>query len=289
MAEGYVRGVAFSPDGKILAAGFGKVPPGDPRGHSLPWGDSSRGFGGVVLFDTTTRQRLHAKPLPVTEGEVFGVAYSPDGQTLAVGYGKVSGGGVVLFDTTTRQRLQPGLLPVPEGEVWSVAFSPDGKILAAGDGSGGVVLFDLTTRQRFYPGELSLNPGDVSSVAFSPGGKTLAVGEIVGVAWYDVDLESWRRLAGRVANRNLTRDEWRLYFPDTPYRPTFNELPVPLEAIPSSTKRTSRIQDRCPVTMKAQCLLPSPFILSSRAPRSAGSGSDSEPSRHGRSATTRLR
>ena len=37
-----------------------------------------------------------------------------------------------------------------------------------------------------------------------------------------------QRIAGRVANRNFTRDEWRQFFPDEPnYRPTFPELPVP--------------------------------------------------------------
>ena len=30
-----------------------------------------------------------------------------------------------------------------------------------------------------------------------------------------------RRIAGRIANRNFSRDEWRQYFPDKPYRPTF--------------------------------------------------------------------
>ena len=46
---------------------------------------------------------------------------------------------------------------------------------------------------------------------------------------WDVDLESWQRIAGQIANRNFTRDEWRQYFPDEPYRPTFPELPVPPE------------------------------------------------------------
>ena len=51
------------------------------------------------------------------------------------------------------------------------------------------------------------------------------------VLW-DVDLESWQRIAGRIANRNFTRDEWRQYFPEEPYRPTFPDLPVPPE-VPS--------------------------------------------------------
>ncbi len=271
--EGNVWCVAFSPDCKTLAAGFGKVPPSSPVGHSLSSGVGGRGFGGVVLFDVTSRRRLQADPLQVLEGEVRSLVFSPDGKTLAAGSGKLGSGGVVLFNATSRQRLQAGPLPVPEGEVWSLAFSPDGKTLAAGDvddgdggggvvlfdatsrqrlqveplevnqgevrslayspdgktlaagdGNGGVILFDATTRQRIDPGRLSLTHGDVTSLAFSPDGKTLAVGDSSGVVWCDVDLESWKRLARQVANRNLTRAEWKLYFPDTPYRPTFNEL-----------------------------------------------------------------
>ena len=51
------------------------------------------------------------------------------------------------------------------------------------------------------------------------------------VLW-DVDLESWQRRAGRIANRNFTRKEWREYFPETPYHATFPDLPVPPEVTP---------------------------------------------------------
>jgi hypothetical protein len=50
-----------------------------------------------------------------------------------------------------------------------------------------------------------------------------------GVWLWDVNFDSWRCLARRIVNRNLTRSEWRQYFPNTPYRPTFDDLPVPPE------------------------------------------------------------
>jgi WD40 repeat protein len=80
--------------------------------------------------------------------------------------------------------------------------------------------------------ELRTREGSVTSVAFSPDGKTLAAGYLGGgvgggVLLWNVSLESWQRLAGRIANRNFTRDEWRQYFPDEPYRATFPDLPVP--------------------------------------------------------------
>jgi WD40 repeat protein len=121
-----------------------------------------------------------------------------------------------------------------EGFVESVAFSPDSKTLAAGCGDG-VVLWDAATRQRLAQDPLPVE-GFVKSVAFSPDGKTLAAGYRDGyaggrssVVLWDVDLESWQRRAGQIANRNFTRDEWRQYFPDMPYRATFPDLPVPPE------------------------------------------------------------
>ncbi len=48
----------------------------------------------------------------------------------------------------------------------------------------------------------------------------------------DIDLDSWQRRAGRIANRNFTREEWREYFPERPYRATFPDLPVPPEVTP---------------------------------------------------------
>jgi WD40 repeat protein len=183
--------VAFSPDGKTLAAGFG-------------------GFrGGVVLFDTAGGQRRTAEPLAGKQGEtladkegsVNSVTFSPDGKTVAAGFGGyVEGGsGVVLFDAVSGQRRTAERLAVDEGYVSSVAFSPDGKTVAAG--------FDNSDR-----GASSMLPDHVG-----------------GVVLLTVTPESWERLAGQIANRNFTRDEWRRYFPDEPYRPTFPDLPVPPE------------------------------------------------------------
>ena len=53
--EGDVTSVAFSPDGKTLAAGYGDV---------------GGGGGGVVLWDVAARKRLADDPLAVKEGDV---------------------------------------------------------------------------------------------------------------------------------------------------------------------------------------------------------------------------
>ena len=219
--EGSVESVAFSPDGKTLAAGYGV----------------GGGGGGVVLWDVAARERLADDPLAREGGRMSrSVAFSPDGKTLAAGYGGGGGGGgVVLWDVAARQT--PGDEPLArEGGLRpSVAFSPDGKTLAAGygvgvGGGGGVVLWDVAARKRLAddplarargrryrawpsaptarpsppdtaalrrrrrcgavgrgraeaPGRraLPVKEGDVKSVAFSPDGKTLAAGYGVGV------------------------------------------------------------------------------------------------------------
>jgi WD40 repeat protein len=204
--------VAFSPDRKTIAAGYG----------------GRRGVGGVVLWDVATRKRLSDDPLPVKEGLVRSVAFSPDGKTIAAGYDVggvvvVGVGGVVLWDVATRKRLSDDPLPVKEGFVRSVAFSPDRKTIAAGygvvvvgvGGGGGVVLWDVATRERLSDDPLPVKEGLVRSVAFSPDGKTIAAryggGGGTGVVLCDIELESWQRRAGQIANRNFTRDEWRQY------------------------------------------------------------------------------
>ena len=122
--------MAFSPDGKTLAAGHNgrsqvvRAAALSRDSESLPVSYSGRGRrvvrrvsaitstllpkppystggGGLVLWDVARRERLSEKPLPVTKGDVSSVAFSPDGGTLAVGYyryygGEGRGGGVAL-------------------------------------------------------------------------------------------------------------------------------------------------------------------------------------------------
>ena len=199
VTEGGVRSVAFSPDGKTLAAGL----------HASGVASSSAGW---CCGTWPGGSGWPSEPLAVKEGGgVTSVAFSPDGKTLAAGYYARGGGGggVVLWDVAGRKRLAERPLDVPEGGVQSVAFSPDGTTLAAGyadrigaintltgdiitgdigvapaaitgDGSvvssGGVVLWDVAGRKRLAERPLDVPEGGVQSVAFSPDGTTLATG-----------------------------------------------------------------------------------------------------------------
>ncbi|HLV79510.1 MAG TPA: hypothetical protein VKT32_04485, partial [Chthonomonadaceae bacterium] len=96
-------GIAFSPDGKMLAA--------------ANW------QGRVYLWDfatgTKTSWWAHAKP-------VNDVVFSPDGKTLATSSNDAT---VKLWNVSTQREMVT--LTGPERRVDSVAFSPDGKRLAA--------------------------------------------------------------------------------------------------------------------------------------------------------------
>src|SRR5262249_25500844 len=117
-----VLGVAFSPDGQLLAPAGGKAE-------------------YVGVWKAATGERLHFFG---PEGAIiWGVAFSPDGQRLAAAIG--SDGVVKIWDLTTggeQRTLKDGV------RVLRVAFSPDGRHLATVNWDQAVRLYDTMTGQE---------------------------------------------------------------------------------------------------------------------------------------------
>lgn len=158
---GRLTSVAFSPDGRTLAAG-----------------STDR---TVRRWDVTRPRR--PRPLPPLRGHrgiVTSVAFSPDGRTLAAaGWDHT----VRLWAVTDRRSApRAATLSGHTDKVYAVAFSPDGHSLASG-GVEGVRLWSLHGAGRPYQAEhLTGHDGAVTSVAFAPDGSTLVSGSQDGTA-----------------------------------------------------------------------------------------------------------
>lgn len=116
-------------------------------------------------------------------GEVFSVAYSPDGTALASA-GK--DGTVRIWNAATGDSMH--VLREHTSEVTCVAFSPIGNWLASGSEDDTVRVWDW--RKGTQVQVVSGTNDDVLAVAFSPDGKYLAVGgrEPIVRVW---DLSTW--------------------------------------------------------------------------------------------------
>jgi WD40 repeat protein len=194
-------GLAFSPDGKTLAAatwqGLVKLldltstnelpapaPHNDwvcavafsPDGKLLvsaggsefkPERNGGKTSAQVKLWDVTAGKELGE--LTGHTNKVFSAVFSPDGKTLATGSADQT---VRLWDVATRK--QRAVLDGHTDAVWSVAFSADGKTVASASADRTVRLWDATTGQE--RSTLRGHEDEVRAVAFSPDGKTLATG-----------------------------------------------------------------------------------------------------------------
>ena len=191
--KGDVEGLAVDPSGRLLAASsedksiyFFALPSGNPSGPPIALGARSRSL-----------------------------AFTPDGKSLVVG------ARMILFDVKTRtQSGRPLIEKIDDSD--SIAFSPDDTLMAAAGSGRSLIVIDWPTRQPLGGSLFPPSPHEViSGVAFSPDGTVLAASERRQMLWLlDGSVEQWIARACRVANRNLTREEWARYVPDQPYRET---------------------------------------------------------------------
>ena len=154
--NGGVYGVAFSPDGTLLASGDGD--------------------GTVRLWNTATGRPADTS-LQTGSGPDTGVqwvAFSPDGTLLAAGCGD---GTVWLWHPATGRSAGAPIHATSSFRygVPGVAFSPDGRLLASADTDGAVRLWHPATGQpAVAPIQAVGAQNGVVAVAFSPDGTLLA-------------------------------------------------------------------------------------------------------------------
>jgi WD40 repeat protein/mono/diheme cytochrome c family protein len=144
-----VRGLAFSPDGKLLAAAGGN--PGQ--------------FGEIKLWSVSDKKEILS--IRGHRDNIFAIAFSPDGKMLAsCSYDRL----VKLWDVTTGKELKT--LKDHTDAIFAVAFSPDGKLLASASADRTIKIWNPATGERIY----TLGDGleAMNTLAFHPSGRLLA-------------------------------------------------------------------------------------------------------------------
>ena len=249
--------VAYSPDGKTIAAG-------DTSGAIYVW-DAKSGKLIRAPVKTPIDRALPPPPpgssLPATLG-IMGLAFSPDSKKLAAGHDT----NATVYSLPSGRPLYTVDVDGNYGHASALAFSPDGSLLATGGGTGEVRFWDADSGAR-NGRRLSANAGWVENLAFDPSGRILVTSgtdgttrlidvanqvvlgtplpgldnvaedaaftpdgkrvivmttEGEGFAW-DVTLDGWERQACAVAGRDLTRDEWEEFLPERPYEPVCSQ------------------------------------------------------------------
>ncbi len=158
----YVRSIAFSHDGRTLAAGFL--------------------HGGLQLWEVDSMQQLYT--FSGHYASVNSVAFSPNDSLLVTGSRDRD---IKLWETDTGKEIQK--LRGHTAEVRAVSFSPDGQWLVSGSHDKTIRIWRAATGHEVET--LHGHSRPVTSVVFSPDGQWLASGS------WDRTIRLWDLSTGR--------------------------------------------------------------------------------------------
>jgi len=158
-STGGVPGVAYSPDGKLIA--------------------SMGARKEIKIWDASSGELV--RTLLGADESCSSVAFSPDGFTLATAFVTQ----VILWDTTSGEKIATlsgesvGTTVGYNLGVGQIAFSPDGKYLATANIDGAPTIWELNTYRKVMSLVTEMLPP--KAVAYSPDGRFLATGGDEGI------------------------------------------------------------------------------------------------------------
>jgi len=178
--DGYHLCSAFSPDGEHLLTGTAS-------GTITSW--------SVISGEAVWTNR-------VSDGQVWGLAVSPDGQKFAVG---VQGDGSVQLRSMSSGQLLGQLIGHGE-RIHAVEFSPDNQWILTGSQDGTARLWSTETGEPVHPPVR--HDGSVWGIAFSPDSTLAVTVDTAGTA------QLWSVETGKVVGKPFTHgpNAWRVTF-----------------------------------------------------------------------------
>jgi WD40 repeat protein len=233
---GTVRGMAFSSQGQLATLGAeGEIRLWDweagqaltalamfevPQAEDLTFSSDGStlavaGPDGITLLDAARGEIIDR----LLAGACTSVGFSADGGILLAGG---QDGTVTVLEMSSHEMIgQP--LAVHNAPLTGAALNPDGMMLALSTADGNLILWDMLAGS-WIGLPIAADAQVLNAVAFLPDGS-LATAGVGGVSLWEMELSAWQDHACRIANRNLTEQEWATYLGDIPYRVTCPNLP----------------------------------------------------------------